>query len=226
MKNRPFTIKEVRPNIFVFSFKHQYDMCMHFLRYQEYYESASPKFRGQQFQIIDFMRWYSFKYGKGVFTYPRDWGGFNFPGDTIGAVWNKGIYDRNIYDYEMKRAYEECRNKAAGKPFYILGVTHDNYALEHEIAHGYFFLNPEYKKEMQALEKQLTISVRKAIRKQLSKIGYTPKVYVDETQAYLSTSDYFTARADFNDKTVACITKAQKAFQDVFAKYDKAYRKK
>jgi len=184
---KPFVIKEVRPRIFLFEFSNHYDMCMHFLRYQEFYESPSPRFRGKSFEILDFMKWYTLKYGNGSFTYPNDWNGFNIPGDTIQKVWKLGISDRNIYDYEMQMAWKECQAKANGEKFYIIGVVRGNKALSHEIAHGLFYLNPKYKKESVNLVKALSDDMRKSINEALKKLGYTPKVYVDETQAYMAT---------------------------------------
>lgn len=184
---KPFIIKEVRPRIFLFEFSNHYDMCMHFLRYQEFYESSSPRFRGKSFQILDFMKWYTFKYGKGSFSYPNDWNGFNIPGDIIQKVWQLGIDDRNIYDYEMQMAWGVCNQKSNGQEFYIIGVVRGNKALSHEIAHGLFFLNKKYKKETVKLVKELPDSIRKTINEALKKLGYTPKVYVDETQAYMAT---------------------------------------
>jgi hypothetical protein len=184
---KAFQIKEVKNRIFLFQFNNHYDMCMHFLRYQEYYESASPKYRGKNFEILDFMKWYSLKYGKGSFTYPNDWNGFNIPGDVISKVWEAGISDRNIYDYEMKMAWQQCKEKAGDQPFYIIGVVRGNSALGHEIAHGMFYLHPGYKKESSKLVKKLDPHIRKSLNKTLKKLGYTPKVYVDETQAYMST---------------------------------------
>jgi len=184
---QPFIIKEVRPRIFLFEFSNHYDMCMHFLRYQEFYESPSPKFRGKSFRILDFMKWYTFKYGNGSFTYPNDWNGFNIPGDTINKVCQLGLPDQNPYDKEMLLAWNKCNSKANGEPFYIIGVVRGNKALNHEIAHGLFYLNKEYKKETVRLVKELPTSIRKTINDGLKKLGYTPKVYVDETQAYMST---------------------------------------
>jgi len=185
---KAFVIKEVKPGIFLFEFNHHYDMCMYFLRYQEFYESASPKYRGKSFQIFDFMKWYSLKYGKGAFTYPDDWNGFNIPGNIIFDLWNQHLIpDKNIYDYEMYEAWKECNARAQGKKFYIIGVVKGNKALSHEIAHGLFYLHPEYKREMSKLVKGLSPSFRKSINETLKKLGYTPKVYVDETQAYMST---------------------------------------
>ncbi len=185
---KAFVIKEVKPGIFLFEFNHHYDMCMYFLRYQEFYESASPKFRGKSFQIFDFMKWYSLKYGKGAFTYPDDWNGFNIPGNIIFDMWNQHLIpDKNIYDYEMYEAWKECNHRAQGKKFYIIGVVRGNKALSHEIAHGLFYLHPEYKREMSKLVRALDPKIRKCINEALKKLGYTPKVYVDETQAYMST---------------------------------------
>ena len=184
---KPFKIKEVKPRVFLFEFSNNYDMCMYFLRYQEYYESASPKFRGKAFEIFDFMRWYSLKYSKGAFTYPNDWDGFNLPGNIIKDVWELGITDRNIYDYEMFMAWNECNDKSKGEKFYIIGVVRGNRALNHEIAHALFYLYPEYKKEMTRLVKEMDLNIKKSVNGTLKKLGYTPKVYVDETQAYFST---------------------------------------
>ncbi len=64
-------IEEVRPRIFLFKFKDSYDMSMSFLRFQEYYELPNKKFRRKQFKIVDYMEWYSKKYGNGIFTYPN-----------------------------------------------------------------------------------------------------------------------------------------------------------
>ena len=180
-----FKVKEVRPGIFHFDFKNNYDLCMHFLRYQEYYESPSPKFRGKKFEIFDFMRWYSLKTGRGIFTYPDDWNGFNLPGNIIKDVWDLSISDKNIYDYEMLQAWSKCNAQANGKPFYIIGTVGKD-ALDHEIAHGLFYLNSEYQKQMKALVKGLSPEIRKEMNTNLKNLGYTPKVYVDETQAYMS----------------------------------------
>jgi len=189
-----FKIKEVKPGIFLFEFKEQYDMCMTFLRYQEFYESDSPKFRGKSFEIIDYMRWYSFKqprvsagYEKAIFTYPADWSGFNFPGNIIEQVWNLGITDKYIYDYEMIQAWRKCKIEANGKKFYIIGVVKGGNSFNHEIAHGFYYLYPEYKKIMNSLIKDLKPSILESCNLTLKKLGYASKVYKDEIQAYMST---------------------------------------
>lgn len=217
---KAFEIREVKPRIFLFEFSSKYDMCMHFLRYQEYYESSSPKFRGKAFDFFEFMKWYSFKYGKGAFTYPDDWDGFNIPGDTIHKVWCLGILNKTIYDYEMLKAWHECGRQAADPKFYIIGAVKNNGALNHEIAHGLFFLHPEYKKEMTKMVKALEPEVRKEMNSILKKLGYTPKVYIDETQAYMATGITDSFGYDFKTKW----SKECKAFAKFYKKFSKALK--
>lgn len=189
-----YTISEVRPRIFLLQFKRRYDLCMTFLRYQEFYESPNSKFRDHSFDLLSFMEWYSFSRKQGHFSYPVDWSGFNIPGDTIKRVWDLGILDRNIYDHEMLLLYNKFLEQYPDGKFYIIGACKGaTVTMKHEIAHGFFFTQPEYKKEMTALVKDLTKPFYKGMCGALKKIGYTPKVYVDECQAYLSTGvpEYF-----------------------------------
>lgn len=209
----PFIIKEVKPRIFLFEFSNNYDMCMNFLRYQEYYECSSPKFRGKSFDIFEFMRWYSYKYGKGAFTYPDDWDGFNIPGDVIKKVHDLFIESRTIYDYQMLDAWRKCNEMAKGENFYIIGVVRGSGSLHHEIAHGLFYLHPEYKKEMTKLVKALDPKIRKEINATLKRLGYTPKVYVDETQAYMATN----LSKSFEDRTKW--PEERKVFEKFFKKF-------
>ena len=210
-KLQPFNVVEVKPKIILLDFKNHYDLCMHFLRYQEFYESPSPRFRGKQFRILDFMEWYSKKYGKGAFTYANDWAGFNIPGDIIGQVWKLGIYDRNVYDYAIKEVYDQYVKKY--DHFYLIGAVGNRGALKHEIAHGFFYTIPEYKKEMTHLVKSLYPNFKQNIFKTLKKIGYASKVYVDECQAYLSTG--------LTEEFTCTLNKEHKPFVKLYNKYYK-----
>lgn len=181
-----YTIKEIKPRIFLLKFKSNYDLCMFFLRYQEHYESPNPKFRDQTFEILDFMEWYSKKVGKGAFTYPVDWIGFNIPSYVVPQVRAGMIMDRNIYDYEMWSVYKKCAEKYPDENFYLIGVT-DSKAISHEVAHGFFYTKPEYRERATKLVKALKPDFRKSMCKTLKELGYTTRVHIDECQAYLST---------------------------------------
>lgn len=215
-----FKLEEIRPKIFLMSFKEPYDLAMYFVRYQEFYESPSPQYRGKKFELLDFMRWYSFKFGNGVFTYPDDWAGFNIPGDIIKQIWDLGITDRNIYDYEMLQVYRECQKKSKGD-FYLIGVSSEKeeaITLKHEIAHGFFYTTPSYKKEMTQLVKELTPEVRQKMNDELKELGYTPKVYIDEIQAYMSTG--LPLNPDGSD-IYQQLEEARKPFIKLYSKYYK-----
>lgn len=161
------------------------------------------------------MRWYTFKYGKGVFSYMDDWDGFNIPGDLIKRVWDLHIADKNIYDYRMFKAWNSCNGNSNGKKFYIIGAVRRNGALSHEIAHGLFYLHPEYKREMTKLVKKLNPEIRKVLNLNLKKMGYTPKVYVDEIQAYMATGLTDSFGLDFKTKWA----KERKLFADFYKNF-------
>ncbi len=190
----PFKIKQVKPCIFLFEFIDKYDLCMHFLRYQEYYESPSSKFRNKNFTILDYMEWQAKTQGSGNFTYTTLWAGFNFPSQTMLKCMDN-IIDVNKYDENMNEAYSECLKKIGkfstiDNKFYIIGAMKDDYdILNHEVAHGMFYLNSAYKKEMTKLVGKLPVKICKYMKTMLTEMGYTERVFIDETQAYFSTTE-------------------------------------
>jgi len=182
-KYKTFDLIEVRPNIFLMKFKNSYDLCMTFLRYQEFYENANPKFRGKSFTILDFMDWYT-KDKKGfVFTYTIDWAGFNIPGHIIMDVRKAGIKDPNQYDQVMKDVHSVC----CAEDFYLIGMFSGSPVFEHEIAHGYFYTNQSYRREMKKLVSALPTDLKKQLYKVLTSMGYAKSVHTDEIQAYFAT---------------------------------------
>lgn len=187
MKKKSFKMSEVKPRIFFLDFENQYDCSMTFLRYQEYYESPNSKFRGKQFEIIEFMEWYSQKYGQGAFTYAVDWDGFNIPAKVIDNILRMGITDYNMYDGIMEDVWNKCLQKYPDEKFYIIGAVGQGLTMKHEIAHGFFYTQPKYKKAMAELVKSLPKKYYKSMCDDLERIGYAPKVYIDECQAYLAT---------------------------------------
>lgn len=198
-----FKLTEIHPGIFLAEFNSQYDMAMTFLRYQEFYESANPKFKGNQFTIIDFMEWYS-KGHKGVFTYPKDWTGFNIPMDVVCQLQRNTTClgsppDWNKYDVVMKGIAERIALKrgwlqhGTQKSYIIGAVKGSKGVIKHEIAHALYSIYPEYKKEMDKLYSRLSSENKKYLMGDFKALGYAKSVWKDEAQAYLSTGDYFTS---------------------------------
>lgn len=228
----PFKIKQIKPRIFLFEFTDQYSLCMHFLRYQEFYESPNAKFRNKSFEILDFMEWQSKEYGNGNFTYMTSWSGFNLPSKIMLKCLDD-IDDRNKYDDNMDNAFGQCLRKINPKAtvdekFYIIGAMKgNNDTLQHEIAHGLFYLNSKYKKEMIKLVKSLPIKVRKNMEIMLIKMGYTKQVFIDEIQAYFSTTENLASYLDhyggikiIGQKPLTQLIKLQKPFIELFNKYN------
>jgi len=168
-------------------------MCMTMLRCQETYES--PKFHGKDFTLVEYMDWYSKTYGNGVFTYAKDWSGFNFPGQILlDCYFKKKVKDLNLYDDIVREIYlKHIHQKVSvGNDFYkfyvIAAVGSDKKsAFNHEMAHAFFYLDSKYRKKMKELVKKMKKLDYNHIHSALVKYGYAEKVMVDEMQAFLST---------------------------------------
>jgi hypothetical protein len=162
--------------IYHLSFPNQYLLTATLLRFQEHYES--PKFRGRIFDWEEFMDWYAGE--KGSFSYFEDWSGFNLP-STVFGPFLAGSFD----PLTRKEAslLEAVRGLPA--PFYIIGtVSGCSEALVHEIVHGLYFIQPEYR---QAVDELLAAAETRRLCQVLAKIGYHSDVFNDEINAYLLT---------------------------------------
>lgn len=179
---------EVYPGIFALSVEDQFLRGMLFLRYQEHYESYSDEFRGKHFLISDYIDWYKDWSGNSDFTYMSDWVGFNLPSNSIvECMW--GVPDWNVYDDAMKYIVDKIGNILGDNPFYLIGVgpMDVNGILNHEIAHGLYYLNPEYKNKMLEHIYSIPVDVRVNFKKVIAEMGYCNNVSDDEMQAYMST---------------------------------------
>jgi uncharacterized protein YqgQ len=183
-----YTVNNIADKIFYLEFDNRYDMCMLFCRVQEFYESPNPNFRGQPFDMFDFMEWYSDKYGNGVFTYPSDWSGFNISSQVIESLYSSGFLDKNKYDYEMLVLHKELSRKVDGQTYYLIGTEKgDKTTLAHEVAHALYFLNDEYSHKMLLLNSEMPMKLHTKMCEYLLSIGYTNEVLYDEIQAYMAT---------------------------------------
>ncbi len=213
------TIKEILPKIFCVIIDDDYDRSMLFCRYQEFYESPNKKFRGKYFSWSEYMRFYKNYWKKDTFTYPIDWSGYNIPSHIIeGALdtFNK----ETEYDKIMNDIYYFCENYPLrfNKPrtdWYLIGASSkDLKTMNHEIAHGLFASNREYKLTMLYQLSLLPEKIRNKIYEKLIKMGYAndKKILDDEAQAFLSTGLY-------NGLEIKEIKKYEKPFINNFKKY-------
>ena len=186
-----FELDEITDKIYLLRFEHRYDLAMHFLRAQEYYESNNPVFRRHAFTILDYMEWYA-KYHNGVFSYPDDWAGFNVPGWVFQQVLDKRrTRDWNKYDDVMRGivdAISKQYNRDERYSFYLIGTACDDPdTFDHELAHAFYATEPKYKTEMDRLLATVPDGRRK-YSERLEDMGYDRSVLDDECQAYFATT--------------------------------------
>ena len=181
-------LEEIARNIFHVNFETQEELTKTFIRFQEHFES--PEFRGEVFTLEEYGAWYIANSPKGKetgeFTYYSDWNGFNIP-STILEPFYSGEFDPLS---ERERALLDLFGKHRGKQFYIIG-THEEYKnplenLKHEMAHGLFFTNPFYRKEVLSVLQEIDSSLRDKLNDFFKNSGgYHPDVWEDETHAFV-----------------------------------------
>ena len=178
-----YKIKKVKPNVFAIIVKDKYDRAMLFCRAQEYYESPSKKFRGKNFSIWDYMKWYHDQYKFG-FSYGRDWSGFNIPLKVVRECYNKLTKPETPYDKVMDEILNKL--KLQGPEGYLIGAKDtEGETFKHEVCHALYHTDKNYKKQMDALTHGLPKKYYNIFASNLVQMGYTTKVVDDEIQAYL-----------------------------------------
>lgn len=161
------------------------DLGLLFLRYQEFYESPNKDFTGKKFQLVDYFKWACTKEPKDhTFNYFQWYEGFNIPGDSLESSIKIRWDDANRYDDTMRQIADAIRSD---NKFYLIGSTSKNSSvIDHEIAHGLFYLCDEYQVAARALVNDL--GTRKwELMDLLRDEGYGENALIDEAQAYMAT---------------------------------------
>lgn len=181
-----YSLFQVQPNIYLLQTDNIYDVSMIFWRAQEFYESANPRFQNGTFTLLEYMDWYSKTYSTDQsFTYPSDYIGYNVPSDTILQCYTQND-ERTPYDEFMLKITQDLFFRQGGGRFYLIGsMMGDMATLDHEMAHGFFYTDKEYREEMLTLIQQLPH--KKEITRILNDMLYAESVYDDEIQAFFAT---------------------------------------
>jgi hypothetical protein len=215
-----YEIKEILPRIFALKIEDGYQRAMLFMRSQEHYESAFSEIRGKHFDIFSFMEIYRKWKGLEHFSYPDDWGGFNVPGDIVESCTKHVLDARNglfptPYDYIMDSIISSIKSKlGANTKYYLIGVDNfESKTMEHELAHGLYYVSDRYKISTYELVLGLPKKVFEGMESILLDMGYCDEVIWDEVQAYLSTG------LTSSMTKIKGIKKEAKAFSDNFKKY-------
>jgi hypothetical protein len=189
MKDFNFSVTLISSNIIAVVFDSQYDLCMSFVRMQEFYESDNPSFQGKAFDLETYMDWYQGDH-KGLFSYPKDWSGFNLPGAKIREWANM------VCDIGGLRASEAKLLLSMPIPVmdpyfdqvYVIATYKDKKArtvMRHETGHALFTTESKYKEDMTKRVASIPAKDRKRIKKWLSDKGYSEDVFEDEIQAFM-----------------------------------------
>jgi hypothetical protein len=158
----------------------QEELGLTFMRFQEHYESANPKFRNNIFTVGQLRHWYSETYGAN--DYHLTWIGFNFPSKVL-IPFKEGLFDP--LTPEENKLLELFRYRKDN--FYIIGAQ-NNTTLRHELAHALYSSNEGYRKDIDNFIKKHTAKLKK-LRNILLKKGYCKEVLNDEIQAYITDND-------------------------------------
>jgi hypothetical protein len=203
-----YELKEIEPKVWLVTMDNSYDLAMTFCRVQEFYESAFKEIKGKYFNMTEFQRMYSIKYGDGVFTYPHDWAGFNIPSHIIDKCYNyhDSFKDINQYD-DVIQEINNIITLEDDLKYYLIGAeTKAHATINHEVAHAFYYLYPKYRKAANELTDKISEKSKNKIKNWLTAIGYNDKVFKDELQAYLT--------ADL-DKVIECCESSKKETKQI-----------
>jgi hypothetical protein len=171
---------------------------------------------------MEYMRHYKTEWKKDVFTYPEDWSGYNIPSSVMEKA-NNIFYKDTEYDLIMNDIYFHCsidsqnKNNGTRCDWYLIGASSkDLNTMDHEIAHGMFYTNKEYNKELVKLINNIKPTHYDKLKNKLIKMGYVDdnKIIDDEIQAFMSTGLY-------NGLDTKELKKYEKKFTKNFKKFNK-----
>lgn len=178
-----FKVNEIYPSIYHLVFNTKKDMTSTLVRFQEFYES--PEFRNKIFTMPEFIDWYKSSREHKKFSYFSDWSGFNLPSRVL-TPFREGDFDPL---FNREKAILNQFKGVKGK-FYIIATfkstisQNDEEVIKHELAHAFFYLDPNYNKKVTQILSKVDLS---PINHYLKQLGYHHKVFLDEAHAYLLT---------------------------------------
>ena len=183
-----YKIVEEYSGIYSVVVENDYDRAMLFCKVQEYYESPNKEFRGKDFSMWDYMKWYSEGRG-GSFTYPSDWNGFNVPLQKLYKLYGQSDEAdlETPYDVVMSQILWEVwsANGYSDKGYVIGTKSRIDDTFNHELCHAMFATNRAYKKKSLELVGKIKKKHYNIYKKNLLDMGYMDKVIDDEIQAYI-----------------------------------------
>jgi hypothetical protein len=211
-----YELIEVQPNIFLFKAKNQFVMNRTFMRLQEFYESPFRFIRGKKFDHMDFIDEYG--HNNGEFDCFTNIYGTNVPDKTIRAFYD--LYGDDIDKHEKTLYDVLCKADAFNRDkFYLIGCFEEESienknVLDHELAHAYYYMHPEYKKTVNRLVRSIPTKEFNHYRDVMKQSGYWSGVYLDEIQAYLATNSMVETKDLFDVVDWNIVYELQRVFDE------------
>ena len=184
-----FRITEIEPGIYLAMFDHRRDVTQSMMRLQEYYEGVSDNIRGKYFSLEDFL--HHFTTEDGIFEYTSTWSGFNVPGHIV-EEWYTLFYKTDGLTKKEQLLFDNINTiKKSSDKWYLIATSSadkNNRVVEHEVAHGRYYLHDSYKLACDNIISNLDTELYEHFKHVLMNMGYNEYVINDEIQAYFSTS--------------------------------------
>lgn len=197
----------------------KFDLAMIFFHTQEYYENK--KYKNKDVDLFELMRHYADD-NDGVFSYADDYVGFNVSSDILNRfLGSRGSNCLDPYTETMVRINATILDKYHvdgvvndSQKYYLIGtIAGDTDTFKHELAHAFYNLDNNYKKEVKKLVKSLPKFTVKRMYKLLGEYQYHKSVFDDEINAYCIGS----APSDIEK----ALKKHRKAFRLLFNRFRK-----
>lgn len=177
-------VEQIGPGILHLKFPTNHDMHLGLMRFSDFYEG--DKLKGKFFDHETLIRTWIQDYKQ--FDLFESVAGYNLTDRDVRKFFQK-FKEESLWDIEkdIKEALSPYLKKK--DKFCVIGCTiGDDITFNHEAAHGFYYLDKEYKKDMDKLVNGFRKDQKAQIMKGLEELGYIKKVLMDEAQAFLSTS--------------------------------------
>lgn len=191
-------------NILIVKYYDENELAEAFMRVQEHYEN--PDLKGKIFTGGQLKEWYKNKFGK--WDYAERWSGFNAPIKYFKPFF-EGLFSPL---YKTEQEFIDLVARLKKQVRYVIGISYSDLDFDntrkHEIAHGMFHTNLQYRKKVTKIVKSYDNA---NLEKFILDMGYDKSVLIDEINSYVvADSEYL------DDNRVGYNSLLKKDLQDLF----------
>ncbi len=183
ISSRQPLLKRIKPYLYHIEFESREAMNSAAVRFYGYYEDS--EFKGKTgFTTEQFLKSFEKVHDR---HFDNSWSGFNFPGQVF-EPFQQGFFD------PLSSAEKEILGlirKIQDRDFYLI-FTYKQYAynhetLPHEIAHGLWKFNPDYRREVESV--LATVDLNPLLDALKNVWHYHDDVLMDEAAGFILTND-------------------------------------